>query len=147
MTIVEYAPIISADHRFGNYDRDHPSHCAIKIPFSLDVENKPLFDVYLNVIDGDRPFLLGLPSLNCMGATVNHKYFTIAFSLQGKYPRFRLTYDGDHLFLPFKFSNATIHFNPPAGCEQNCKYHTYRHPERANPTWRAKPPIHADRTT
>ena len=92
MTKVEDAEIMLKNHRFGNYGDDQPSLFAMKMPFS-NAENKSnIFDVVFDVIDGDLPFLLGLPSLISMGATFKHKHFTMAFSLCGRYQRFKLSH-------------------------------------------------------
>ena len=100
LTKVENTDIMLRSHRFGNYEEDQPSICAVRMPFRLksNDENDPLlFHVAFDVIDGNLPFLLGLPSLISMGASINHKNFTIAFHLSGQYTRLKLDHDGDHM--------------------------------------------------
>ena len=90
------------NHRLGNYNDDQPSRFAVKMPFKNASDNSELFDVAFDVIDGDLPFLLRLPSLRSMGANINHKNLTLSFNLCGKIQRFQLSLAGDHLWLPFQ---------------------------------------------
>lgn len=92
---------------------------AIKIPFqsknangSKDIE----FDVIFDVIEGDLPFFMGLPSLIAMGANLRLKHMTLSFSPHNKYRRLKLIKHGDHVCFPFvchtiklpSFKDATI---------------------------------------
>ena len=68
---------------------------------SADGRTAAEFDVAFDVIDGDLPFLLDLPSLIAMESTINHKYLSLGFNCRGKYHRMQLMKTGDHLLLPF----------------------------------------------
>lgn len=111
---VEDTKIRQKHHRFGNYDEQQPSIFGVKMPFdSMDQNNNPTvqFDVAFDVIEGNLPFLLGLPSLIAMGATLNHKYLTLGFSLNGKYNRLQLVKNGDHICLPFQSETIVLNGN------------------------------------
>lgn len=74
------------------------------MPFTASVPNRDpsvQFDVAFDVIEGYLQFFLGLPSLIAMGATVNHKYFKIALTINGKYNRLQLIKVNDHMCLSF----------------------------------------------
>lgn len=82
------------------------------MPFSFKGEENasanPIgFDVHFDVIEGDLPFLLGLPSLTYMVATISLKYMTLSLSLAGKYCRLHLEKDDDHVYLPFEGNTTT----------------------------------------
>lgn len=98
------------NHLLERYNNDQQSLFANKIPFCstepighVNVE----FDVTLEVIDGDLPFILDLPSLIALGATWNHKYITLAVSLNGQHHHLQLENNNDHLYLPFN-ANAIL---------------------------------------
>lgn len=102
---VEVAKVALPNQRFGNCDDNQPSILAVKIRFWLTSSNSnesPIFNIAFQVIKGELPSLLRLPSLISMWAMVYHKCFTIAFRLRGKYRRFQQTHDGDHLCLAFR---------------------------------------------
>ena len=84
---VEDNNIRQKNHRFGNHDENQPTLFAIKMPFNSPVTScDPYvqFDVVLDVIYGDLPFLPGLSSLITMAETVNHKFFKLALTINGK---------------------------------------------------------------
>lgn len=93
------------NHRFGNYDENQPSLFGIKIPFpSTNPEWGTVveLDVAFDFIDGDLAFLLGLPTLAVMGASVNHNYMMLSFSLNNQYHRLKLVHYSDKVRLPFE---------------------------------------------
>lgn len=101
---VEDTGIRQRAHRFGNYDDDQPSLFAIKMPFAskrTDRSDGIEFDVAFDVIDGELPFLLGLPTLLAMGANVHLGFMTMSFHYGGKYHRLKMVKEGDHIYLPF----------------------------------------------
>lgn len=49
-----------------------------------------------------------------MGASVNHKYMTIAFSLNGKDHRLQLANGTDHLYLPFQSCTVVLTNGTPS---------------------------------
>ncbi len=109
---VDDTPIRQKTHRFGNYEDEQATLFGVKMPFRATNprgETELEFDVAFDVIDGDLPFLLGLPSLIAMGAIINHKYLTLSFTLHSQYRRIQLLKSGDHLQLPFEAS--TIHLD------------------------------------
>lgn len=74
---VEHTTVRQQTHRFGNYDEDQPSLFGIKMPFSSQEDGGKVgvqFYVAFDVIEGNFPFLLGLPSLMAMGSTIYLKY-------------------------------------------------------------------------
>lgn len=108
---VEDTDVKQKTHRFGNYSDNQPTIFAIKMPFhakNVNGEKTVEFDVAFDVIEGDLPFLLGLPTLAAMRANVHFKYMTLSFSLHGKYHRLKLLRDGDHVYLPFAFDSVTL---------------------------------------
>lgn len=146
---VEDTEIKQKNHRFGNYDNDQPSRFAVKMPFSIcdDKEQSEVgFDVAFDVIDGDLPFLLGLPSLRSMGAVINHKYRTLSFTLNGSYQRLKLIDRNDHIFLPFHpepismkrseekddVSNKNRKYYTRSGKSQISRQNSYYTPPRAS---------------
>lgn len=76
------------------------------------------FEVAFDVIEGYLPFLLGLPSLFAMGATLDHKYHTLVLIFNGKYHRLQMEQDGDHLYMPLKCQTVVL-FNKGHGGDEN----------------------------
>ena len=95
---------IRDQHRFGTNPEAHKTICAVKFPFrctddtGTDIAN---FDVAFDVIEGDLPFLVGLPSLLAMNATLNFKYKSLGLSIGSRYVRIPLSHKESHLILPF----------------------------------------------
>lgn len=62
------------NHRFGNHQEDHRTLCAIKFPLQFTDENDNQVtksDIMFNVIEGNLPFLIGLPTLMAMRSAIN----------------------------------------------------------------------------
>lgn len=81
---VEDTDILQKIHNFANYDEEQPSLFCVKMPFAgIASRGNDIvgFDVEFDVIEGDLPFLLGLPTLIAMGATVNHKNLTLELNV------------------------------------------------------------------
>lgn len=92
-------------HRFGNHAETHSTICAVKFPFKCSDDNGVCvaeFDVTFDVIAGELPFLIGLPSLLAMRAALNFRYNTLGLHLGTKYVRVSLVQQDSHLLLPFK---------------------------------------------
>lgn len=54
------------------------------------------------VIQGDLPFLVGLPSLEAMRPNLNFEHSNLSFKLADKYHRLELIKSDGHLHLPFR---------------------------------------------
>jgi len=108
-------------HRFGNSSKDYPTLFSVKMPFlcKSSFKNKPNgpveFDVSFDVIDGDLPFLLGLPSLCAMKANLNFEYMNIGIRIERKSYRIPILKDDSHLFISFKSwnTNTSLYTCPP----------------------------------
>lgn len=91
-------------HRFGSHPDVHRTICAIKFPFQCSDENDSQiskFDIVFDVIDGELPFLVGLPSLMAMRSCLNFKFQSLGLAIGPKYLWIPLTYHDSHLTLPF----------------------------------------------
>lgn len=125
---MEDSKIVQNAHRFGNYDDENPSLFCVKMPFGGKGGSERTnvdCDVDLDVIEGDITFLLGLPALIAIDATLNHKYLTLAPTVNGKYHRFQLFLDEDHLYIPFEPHTVVISIegqgsegNARVGCQK-----------------------------
>lgn len=118
-------------HCFGNYDDEQPSLFSVKMPFSSKKANGSKgveFDVAFDVIEGDLPFLLGLPSLIATGASVHLKVLTISLNCNAKYHRLQMVKHGDHVYLPFESTSVDLQTNNDAeGSNSGRGY--YRRPQ------------------
>ena len=98
-------PALREHHRFGDYSVNHKALCSVKMPFDCIGENgqeDSAFDIMFDVIEGNLPFLVGLPSLLLMEANLNFKHRKISFFVNSKLTRLELLLDDDHIILPFK---------------------------------------------
>lgn len=69
--------ILQREHQFRLSDKSPKTLCAVRVPFRFGPSKTrdPIrFDIRLDVIDGDLPFLTGLPSLKAMGVRLNFRY-------------------------------------------------------------------------
>lgn len=91
-------------HRFGNHSETYPTLCAVMLPFKGIEENGNTvgeFDIKFVVIEGELPFLVGLPSLLAKSAALNFRYKAIGINLGQRYVRMSLVHLDSHLLLPF----------------------------------------------
>lgn len=101
---LDKSPAHQEYHRFGNHTEDQKSLYSIKLPFFEDSEkNRAMFHVSFDVLEGDLPFLIGLPSLTRMGACINLSFNTIGMRIGAKYHKFKIFKKGHHVCLPFTF--------------------------------------------
>lgn len=94
-----------AYHRFGTHTEKHETSFAVRFPFWSDEQDstsKPLFDITFDVIDGDLPFLVGLPSLFAMRCNLNFNGKWIGFKISNEYVKLTLVSSNGHILLPFK---------------------------------------------
>ena len=89
-------------HQFGNSGDPMMAIFSARLLFSVqDVKKGRLeFALKADVIHGDHPLLLGLPSLRAMKAKINCESGTLEISINGKERKIQLQNDGNHLFLP-----------------------------------------------
>lgn len=98
-------PFLREHHRFGDYSVNHKTLCSVKMPFDCVGENgqtDSTFDIMFIAIEGNFPFLVGLPSLLLMEANLNFKHRNSNFFANSKFTRLELPLDDDHIILPFK---------------------------------------------
>eukprot|EP00171_Calliarthron_tuberculosum_P018277 IDg18277t1 len=63
------------------------------------------FDVKFDVIEGDLPFLIGLPTLRAMKSSLNFYNLTMGMKLGSYYYRIQLQQDSNHLYLSLSSSD------------------------------------------
>lgn len=95
-------------HQFGPNSERHPTICSVQFPFWGDDRQEPLFDIQFDVIEGNLPFLVGLPSLVSMRANLNFSYKWLGFKTGEDYLKLALHFLDSHIVLPFR---ATIKKN------------------------------------
>lgn len=64
-------------HRFGSHTETYQTQFADKFPFTCTDNNNTCiseFDVTFDVINGELPFLIGLPTLLEMNANLNFNH-------------------------------------------------------------------------
>lgn len=74
-------------HRFGNHTETHRTVCAIKFPFECTDAGRgqtSTYDVTFNVIEGELPLLMGLPTLLTMRAALNFGTIQLDCTLRGR---------------------------------------------------------------
>lgn len=71
------------------------------------------FSVAFDVIEGDLPFLIGLPSLRALRGVLSFEHMKLGLRIQGEYVRIALTWDKNHVFLPITKPRRS-HYSPKA---------------------------------
>ena len=99
------------NHRFGTQSEEHQTLFAILFPFEVKTNRneKVQFLIHFDVIQGNLPFLIGLPSLRAMRANINCEFLSMGFKVQGTYQRAKLCMDKYHLYLPFRAQQHTYY--------------------------------------
>ena len=96
---------LQVSHRFGNNSTIQKTLFSVKMPIYASAENKDhvgeriYFNIKFDVIKGDLPFLIGLPSLSSMQASINFKYKNLGLYLNGKYYRVPYVEKDHHICL------------------------------------------------
>eukprot|EP00171_Calliarthron_tuberculosum_P023073 IDg23073t1 len=94
-----------AFHRFGDNNEKLQTLFAVRFPLICERANNEgksvKFHIKFDVIEGDLPFLIGLPSLRAMKACLNFHNSSLLFTLGGKMTKLKLMYDHHHVYLPF----------------------------------------------
>lgn len=89
-------------HQFGTNYEKHTTVCQVHFSFWGIDRRVPLFDIQFDVINGDLPFLVGLPSLVAMKANLNFSYRWLGCRAEEEYLTLELQYVESHIVLPFK---------------------------------------------
>ncbi len=95
-------------HRFGDSNEEHDTLFAIPMPSKLRNNVKTPrcdyaeFRIKFNVIEATLPFLIGLPSLRFMKATLNFNYLCLGLHIGNQYLRVDMKADRNHAYLPFR---------------------------------------------
>lgn len=95
---------LRTSHRFGTSAEKHMTICSVQFPFRSTGHADPLFDIQFDVIDGDLPFLVGLPSLISMKASINFNLKWLGVRANDEYVKLNLTLVNGHVYLPFTCS-------------------------------------------
>lgn len=115
-------------HRFGNHSEVHRTICAVKFPFTCSDEHGSCvasFDIVFDVINGELPFLIGLPSLLSMRATLNFRYKSLGLHIGTNYMRIRLEHCDSHIILPFSSKVKRVERDGKASSTgSDCRYTT-----------------------
>lgn len=92
-------------HRFGTNPERFSTICAVSFPFRSTDQAEPLFNIQFDVIEGDLPFLVGLPSLLSMRASLNFNLKWLGI-ITGEgldsYIKLNLVQESGHILLPFE---------------------------------------------
>lgn len=100
---VENAEPSRDSNRFGASVDDHKTMFAVRFPFlSTDNEADPLFKIQFNVIEGDLPFLVGLPTLIAVKSSVKFNTKWLGFRSGDEFVKILLEKEKGHLILPFR---------------------------------------------
>lgn len=95
--------ICQQEHLFGPSNNLMKTLCAVRVPFTCSSPHggKVInFDIRFDVIDGTLPFLIGLPSLVSMKASLNFRYSNISIIIDRVIYRLQLVKRSSHLELP-----------------------------------------------
>ena len=99
------ADIRHAEHRFGPSRKPTKTIFAVRVPFvctGKNLQGKVRFDIRFDVIEGNLPFLIGLPTLQAMNSTLSFKYQNITLAVNGVLHRLNLDMGSSHLMLPLR---------------------------------------------
>lgn len=104
------ATIRQKGHRFGPSSTSLPSKFAVLMPFvctgdklkQFGNRDKLEFDIHFDVVDGDLPFLIGLPTLVSMNASLNFISASLSIKLASMRYSFKLQHDNHHFYLPME---------------------------------------------
>lgn len=75
----------------------------MRLPFSCKVKSaneSVQFHIKFCVIEGDLPFLIRLPSLDAMGATLSYRLKSLSLAIKGTVHILERSHEGSHLRLP-----------------------------------------------
>lgn len=95
--------ICQREHLFGPSNKPMKTICAVRVPFTCNIaqnNSSVLFNIRFDVIEGDLPFLIGLPSLLAMKGTLNFQYCNLSLIIQRTTYRLQLVKRSSHLELP-----------------------------------------------
>lgn len=133
-------------HRFGEYKDERMTTCYVQVPFRSvrpDGQNSARLEVSFDVVEGELTFLIGLPALKAMYATVNFEYLNLFLRVNGEYHCLAIVEDDDHIHLPFVCKDVTPAGRPQdsgkneSGANKTSSQYTPRRPapgERRGPT-------------
>lgn len=96
---------IQSEHQFGPSDHPRKTICTVRVPFMCKDPQKNEtvhFKIKFDVIDGSLPFLIGLPSLLAMKATINFQYHSLSLAIRNSLYRLQLVRQSSHLRLPLE---------------------------------------------
>lgn len=93
---------LRAHHQFGPNADKYNTICSVHFPFWGVDRHEPLFDIQFDVIEGDLPFLVGIPSLAAMRANLNFSYKWLGVLAGEEYLKLALQYIESHVILPFR---------------------------------------------
>lgn len=107
-------PIRQEEHRFGPSDSVLKTMCAVRVPFVCATSDgkEVRFHIRFDVIPGQLPFLIGLPSLRAMAGNLSFKHNNLSMVINKTLYRIQLVYKNSHLCLPLR-SKST--FSKPVG--------------------------------
>lgn len=103
MTHLKDERIIHHEHQFGPSQKPCRTLCAVRVPFKCEnirTNQTITFNVRFDVIAGSLPFLIGLPSLTAMKASLNFHYGSLSLAINHNLYRLRLIRKSSHLMLP-----------------------------------------------
>lgn len=114
MDILPDIPRARDSYKCGSHAEKHKTLCAVSFPFQCKDENNCKiadFNIGFDVIDGEFSFLIGLPALFAMSATMNFKYKSLGVIIGSRYVRISLSDDDSHMNLPFSSTIYRIECN------------------------------------
>ena len=96
-------------HLFGTHNEAHKISFAMLFPFEIYKSRGETicFMIHFNVIEGSFPFLIGLPSLWAMRASLNREFLSLVFKIREFYGGAKIFMDSNHSFLPFRSRQHT----------------------------------------
>ncbi len=112
-------------HRFGDSNDEHATLFAILMPFKLRNNSKTPrcdyaeFQIKFDAIEGTLPFVIGLPSLRSMKATLKFNYLSLGLHIRNEYLRVDMEADRNHAYLPFR-SNSEQRSHCRVGSTATC---------------------------
>jgi hypothetical protein len=119
---IETCQTLSPVHRFVTQGPPIESDFGLIIPWSArDIEGKfHTFNIRADVPEGDRPFLIGCPTLTSMKARLNFSEAELNVNVSNKLCCFTLRKQGNHLFVEHSSSGTAkvSHIEPEH--EHNC---------------------------
>lgn len=108
---IEDDKISQPEHQFEPQNKFSRTLGTVRVPFICNISTgseQENFKIRFDVIDGDLPFLIGLPSLRAMNANLNFNHITLSQVINNMLHRIALNYNKSQLVLPIHCKSVNL---------------------------------------